>query len=629
VRPPVLLLVTFVVGVAASAQDAQTVAPSQGSSNTSYEGQIIRAIRFDPPNQPIPFDELDRLLPLHTGAPLHMQDVRTALQKLYETGRFSDASIDAESAPDGVQLKISTEVTYFVGGVSIEGSVNPPSRAQLLTASKLELGAPFAANEMGQAVENMRERLVANSLHNASIQYHLYPNPSTEEMSIEIEIEPGPRARFDGVQLQGQFLRPVKDIVRATRWHRGFGPIVLSGWREATENRVQTGVEHVRQSFQRDNRLQAKVTLEHLDYHDKTNTVTPTLVIDNGPTINVLTKGAKVSAGKLRQLIPVYEERTVDRSLLVEGSRNLTNYFQAEGYFDASVDFTENSDEPGVQVIEYTIARKERHKLVHIEFTGNHFFNNATLRERLSTREARFLRYRYGRYSQRMRDDDRDAIRDLYRSNGFRDAVVTATTIDDYGGMHDAIGLRFQIQEGDPWFIENLDIEGVSGEQAAVLKKMLQSTPGQVFSDAAVAADRDTVLAYYANDGYLGVTFDWTQMPGVEAHRAHLHYVVHPGERQFVRDVLVRGLESTRPSLVSSRLQMHAGDPLSQSAIAETQQKLYDLGTFSKVQAALQNPDGVEESKYVLFQLDEANKYSLTTAVPRVKPVSARACRSA
>lgn len=599
----------FAVGVAASAQDAQTGVPSP------YEGRIIRAIRFDPPNQPLPADEFDRLLPLHAGSELHAADVRAALQKLYETGRFSDVSIDADARPDGVELRISTELTYFVGGISVEGAVDPPSRAQLLTASKLELGAPFAANEMGQAVENMRERLRANGLYQGSIQYRLYPNPSTEEMSVEFEIDAGPRVRFDGVQAQGKFARSLDRIVRATRWRRGFGPIQLPGWREATENRVQTGIERVRQSLQRDDRLQAAVTLDRLEYHEKTNTVTPTLAIDNGPITRIRATGANVSAGRLRQLIPVYEERTVDRSLLLEGSRNLTDYFQAQGYFDASVDFTESSEGTGVQEIDYAIARKDRHKLARIEITGNRFFDDATLRERLATRQAGFLRYRYGRYSQHMRDDDRDAIRDLYRANGFRDVVVSATTIDDYGGIKDAIGLRFEIREGEAWFVESLDIEGVPEDEAAHLTTLVQSMPGQTFSDAAVAADRDTILGYYSNNGYPEATFDWSQAPGGTARRVRLRYVVHPGERQFVRDVLVRGLDATRPQLVYSRLRLHAGDPVSLSQMAETQQKLYDLGIFAKVQAALQNPDGVEESKYVLFQLDEANKYSLTTAL--------------
>jgi outer membrane protein insertion porin family len=609
VRPPVWLLVTFVVGVAASAQTAPPDAPS------SFEGQIIRSIRFDPPNQPLPADEFERLLPLHSGSPLRSEDVKAALQKIYETGRFSDASIDAEPRPDGVDLRISTELTYFVGGVTVDGAANPPSRAQLLAASMLELGTHFDANQMGQAVANMQERLRANGLYGASIQYHLSPNPSTEEMGIDFDLDPGPRARFDGVNVEGKFARTRESVIRATRWRRGFWGLQFPGWRPATETTVQSGVNRLRRSFQQYDRLLARVTLDRLDYHDKTNTVTPTLQIDNGPLIKVQTTGTKVSERRLRQIIPIYEERTVDRGLLLEGTRNLTDYFQAKGYFDVTVDFTDTTNDADVRVIDYSIVRNDRHRLVRIEFSGNRFFDNATLKERLTTREAGKLRYRNGRFSQRMRDDDRDAIRDLYRSNGFRDVVVDARTIDDYMGAKDAIGLRFEIHEGEQWFVESLDIQGTSAEDADRLGKMVQSMPGQAFSDAGVAGDRDTVLAYYSDDGYPGVTFDWHQMPGTGDHRVRLTYVVHPGERQFVRDVLMRGLEHTRPSLVNSRLQIHAGDPVSQSKISATQEKLYDLGIFAKADAALQNPEGVEERKYVLFQVEEANKYSLTAGV--------------
>src|SRR5579871_5874254 len=117
VRPPVLLLVTLVVG-AASAQ----VATGDGAS--SYEGKIVRTISFDPPNQPIPPDEFDRLLPFHVGQPLKLEDVRTALQKIYQTGRFADASIDAEPRPNGVDIRISTELNFFVGGVMLDGAAN-------------------------------------------------------------------------------------------------------------------------------------------------------------------------------------------------------------------------------------------------------------------------------------------------------------------------------------------------------------------------------------------------------------------------------------------------------------------------------------------------------------------------
>jgi outer membrane protein insertion porin family len=607
--PPLLLAATVV-----RAQDSPR--PRAGAEGrTNLEGRTISRIDFDPPNQPLPTDELERLLPLHAGSPLKMDDVRAALQRLYETGRFSDVSVDAEPAGDAVALRISTELNYFVGGVGLEGAADPPNKAQLLTAAKLDLGAPFSGTDVGQAIENMQGRLRANGLYQARIQYQLDRNPSTEEAGILFDLDAGPRARFDGVKLTGTFNRAPEGILRSTGWRRGFAFIPWPGWRQATDNRVQNGLARVRQSFQREDRLQVRVTLDRLEYHDQTNTVTPTLMIDIGPLIEVHTTGASVSRGRLRQLIPIYEEQTVDRSLLAEGARNLVDYFQSQGYFDAAADFTEKSGTAGVQVIDYTIARNARHKLVHIELAGNRFFTDETIRERLSTKEAGFLHLRYGRYSQKLRDRDRDAIAELYRSNGFRDVVVAASAVDDYQGRQDQLGLRFDIQEGPQWLVGKLEIEGVSEPDAAYLRTIIQSTEGQAYSQANIAADRDTILGFYFNNGYPDAAFDWTETPGQAPHRMQLNYTVRPGQRQFVRDVLVRGLETTRPSLVQNRIQPRAADAISQSQIADSQQKLYDLGIFSKVQTALQNPDGMEDSKYVLFQLDEANKYSFNIGV--------------
>src|SRR6185295_12069314 len=252
------------------------------------------------------------------------------------------------------------------------------------TASKLELGAAFAENQAVQAIENMQERLRANGLYHAQLRYQVERNPSTEEASIHFELVTGNRARFDGVMLGGTFQRSPMAIIRSTRWHRGFGAIQFPGWREVTENRIETGLDRIRRDFQNDNRLQVRVTLDKLDYRDKTNSVTPTIAIDSGPVIEVRTLGANVSRGRLRQLIPIYQERTVDRSLLQEGSRNLANYFQAQGYFDAAVDFNQITSQPGVQEIDYTILRNARHKLVAIEIQGNKFFDLDTIRERLT-----------------------------------------------------------------------------------------------------------------------------------------------------------------------------------------------------------------------------------------------------
>ncbi len=74
--------------------------------------------------------------------------------------------------------------------------------------------------------------------------------------------------------------------------------------------------------------------------------------------------------------------------------------------------------------------------------------------------------------------------------------------------------------------------------------------------------------------------------------------------------VLVSGTEFTRPYIVNRQMRIHDGDPLSQNRMVDSQRRLYDLGLFNQVDMAVQNPDGQEPSKDVLFNLQEAKRWT-------------------
>ena len=137
---------------------------------------------------------------------------------------------------------------------------------------------------------------------------------------------------------------------------------------------------------------------------------------------------------------------------------------------------------------------------------------------------------------------------------------------------------------------------------------VLESLEGEPFSEVSIAADRGSILSYYYNNGYPDAVFDWEQTPAAEPHHVNLRYIIRTGKRVYTRAVLVRGLDTTRRSIVERRIFLKPGDPISQSSIADSQQKLYDLGIFSSVRTAIQDPDGEEPSKYVLFDVNEANR---------------------
>jgi outer membrane protein insertion porin family len=599
--------------VVAAVSQAQPAATSG-----DFEGRVITRIEFEPPvaSQPLPAEELERRISVHQGAPLHLADVRASIQDLYQTGRYSDISIDAENEAGGVVLRILTEFNFFISGVNIAGESDPPGREQIQATTKLELGSLFVQDQMDRAEKNVEDLLRANGFYYARLEAHVDRSPATEEANLYFFIHTGQRAHFDGMQFLGELNRPEADLVRATEWRRHLLFLTLPGWRELTETRLQNGIRRAQQKLEKGNHLRALVTLDQLQYHPETNRVTPLLRVDLGPVFEVKVTGAKVSAGALRRLIPVYQEAAADESLLAEGQRNLLEHFQSQGYYDAKVSFARSELAPDHTVIDYSVIRGPRYELVHIGIAGNRYFDTKTLRERLSITPASFVRYHRGRFSPALLNRDKNALEDLYRANGFRDVEVTVPPpVENYEGRQGRLAVNFDIKEGMQWFVNRLDLDGVSESDLQHLGPMLESIEGEPFSEANVGADRETILSYYFNNGYPDATFDWTQTPGTGPATVDLRYIVSPGKREYIRRVLVRGLDTTRPAVVASRILVDPGDPLSQSAIVNSQQKLYELGIFSTVETAIQDPNGDEDAKYLLFHVDEAREYAFNAGV--------------
>jgi outer membrane protein assembly factor BamA len=75
--------------------------------------------------------------------------------------------------------------------------------------------------------------------------------------------------------------------------------------------------------------------------------------------------------------------------------------------------------------------------------------------------------------------------------------------------------------------------------------------------------------------------------------------------------VVTSGLRTTRQSLVDKSITLKAGDPLSPIEQTEIQKRSYDLGIFARVDTAIQNPDGDTDRKYILYNFEEASRYSV------------------
>jgi outer membrane protein insertion porin family len=591
---------------------------------TPWEGLIVRRISYEG----IPDDRLGKVtsqLAQQEGKPLRQEDLHTSLRQLYASGLYETIEVQAAKLDDGVALIFTGMARTFVGTVSVDGAKGATINAQLQRASQLTTGTRYTSAKLAHALDEMRTTLAANGFHEPVITETLTPRASEQLVDIVFHVVSGPQARVGSVDVSG-------DPGIGTQEFRHHAHL-RSGARvdHDTANRALDGVlKH----YQKEERLEADVKLESEQYAAATKREDFHFSANQGPVVKVIVEGAKMSGERIKHVIPIFEEGTVDEDLLNEGSRRLRDFYQRLGYFDVKVDHEQQNTGAHQVSIVYNVHLGTRRRVLHVEVTGNHYFDSATLQELLSVHAADTLD-RNGAYSQALVSADVNAIQAVYQNNGFSKVKVIPETSTPGVGLEEVhvqdnvdapsrttasarprtapLTVIYRIQEGQQLRVGSVNIDGAAGTDAGRLATLLNTSPGQLLSPQNLAGDRDSLLTDYLSRGFDQAHIDITQnFETADAGKVDVVFHVTEGQQIFVRKVLVTGLHYTRPETVAKAITLHPGDPLNQSALMQTQRNLYEFALFNEVDTAVENPNGEELDKTVLIQAIEARRWALT-----------------
>ena len=246
------------------------------------------------------------------------------------------------------------------------------------------------------------------------------------------------------------------------------------------------------------------------------------------------------------------------------------------------------------------------------------YFESDLLKERMQVQRADAY-LRNGRYSPTLMKSDVDSILSLYRANGFDKAAITTTTKDidtSKSGKRlklPEIAVLVTVTEGPQQKFGTVTLAGVDDSRVKAVKALLNSQQGQPFSLITLSGDRDALLGYYLSQGFAEARVEVEQqVESGDAAKTDVTLNVTEGQQVFVNQMLLSGIVHTRPAVVAKQVMVHAGDPLNQTALLDTQRNLYNLALFNEVNTAVQNPDGDDPLKNVLLQLTEARRWDVT-----------------
>jgi outer membrane protein insertion porin family len=544
-------------------------------------------------------------IPLQEGERLEREKLRDSLHVLYQSGLFAEVEADATVLPSGgVAVEFRTKPNYFNGNVTVTGlAKGGPNDTQVVSTGRLDLGAVFTEEKLKDSESRIVRLLHDSGYWSAQVGAKLARHDDTQQVDVQFEVKAGVPARVGKLTVTGDAGLPAADAVAICRMQPGA---------RVRRDMLQRAVARLRKRYMQQHRLEAQLTAEAPLFHPESNTVDYAIAVEPGPVVEIRVEGMKLSRNTLKRYVPVWEEHAVDEDLLNEGRRNLRDYLQEQGYFDAQVEVRQEEDAKHERrSILYSIQPGPRRRLRSIVLQGNKVFDAATLRERMGTQSAGTL-LPHGRYSQSQVSDDLQAIEALYRANGYPSVKASSQVIDNYQGTRGDVELIVKVDEGPLVRVGRLEIRGAQAVSEAELRGLINTQAGQPYSEARIAGDREVVLNDYFNRGFLSVQMESSAKYADASHtRMDVVYEIHEGVQDFVNRVLVSGVEYTRPHIVQRAVVIQEGAPLSQEKILQTQRNLYDLGIFNEVQTAIQNPEGDQTHKNVLFEIKEARRWTI------------------
>lgn len=589
-------------------------------AGVALEGLTVESIRYEGVTadclNPLP-DKLDQAV----GAPLTAENIKRSLRQLYATGLYDTIEAEASREAGGVALVFAGRPRTFIGTVSVDGAVGATMNTQLQRASQLEAGTRLTPAKMLRAREQMRTALEESGYFGAAITQSITPHPDRQLADIAFRVVSGSRARVGKVTVTG-------DPGMSLESFRHFAGLRIGA--HVDHDTVNRALDGVLREFQRQGRLEADVKLESEEYDASTKSVDYRFTAMRGPVVKVEVEGASLEADRVKHLVPIFEEGSVDEDLLNEGNRRLRDYFQRLGYFDAKVDHRSKSPDSNRVDILFNVQLGPRRRVEKVSVAGNHYFDSATLMGLLSVHAAGVLD-RHGIYSQALVQADVNALEGVYQSNGFAQVKVTPETSTPETGIADSrpaaitqagisqtapLEVTYHIAEGPQLRVGTLAIQGNSHIATATLTALMNTTPGQMLSPRDLIGDHDAIVTAYYGRGFDQATVTVIQQPErSDPNKVDVVFQVDEGTQIFVRDVWLTGLEFTRPQTVARAITVHPGDPLNQTALTDTQRNLYDFALFNEVNAAVENPDGASTRKTVLLQAVEARRWTFTYGV--------------
>ncbi len=289
----------------------------------------------------------------------------------------------------------------------------------------------------------------------------------------------------------------------------------------------------------------------------------------------------------------------VTENLRTTTKNYIENKYREDGYFNAKVvvntseveaDTTETQTDNLVNMV-VNVDKGDRVKISELEFEGNENFSDWKLRRSLkNTKRKNFFRFwKRSKYVPEEFSEDKENLIDNYKEKGYRDARIVSDSLIEVDNKN--IALKLKIEEGDQYYIGDIDFIGNSVYSDRQLKSRLGINKGDIYNGVLLderIEDRtdpnaEDIANLYKNNGYLFSTIDLVET-NVYNDTIDFEVRIQEGKEAYFNDIRITGNDKTKDHVIYRELRTKPGQKYSQEDVVSTVRELGQLGFFDAEQ---------------------------------------------
>ena len=310
--------------------------------------------------------------------------------------------------------------------------------------------------------------------------------------------------------------------------------------------------------------------------------------------------------------VGIKEGEVYKRSTLEKVKSELVRSYASNGRYGAGVDIEEvvkprNRIEINIEVDEGKSATIKK-----INIIGNEIYTNEELLDGFELSEGSFFSFlaNDNQYSREKLKGDIETLESFYRDRGYLKFSIESSQIS-LSRDKKSIFITFNINEGDKYQINDVDVVGEIPFEEAIYKDIIQSLKDTTYSQAQITSIEEYFINILGNRGYAFAEVAGNPEIDEETKEVKLIFSVQPGNRTYTRKILFTGNDITQDHVLRREMRQFEGAWTSDNAIEAGKVRLERLGYFKEVNVETIPVPGTDDQIDISYSVEEETTGSI------------------